>query len=166
MHVCWHKFARYWDVEERLVSVEAGRCIANSEEIVKRCDENSIGVVATLGSTVTGEYEPVREIADALDEFQTETGLDVPIPVDGASGDMVAPFVQPALEWDFSVERVASINASGHKCGLAPLGVGWIVATSEEFLPAELICNVNYLGGETPALAISFSSRGRLPILV
>ena len=122
VQVCWHKFARYWDVEQRLVPLEKGRYAMNAEEAVKLCDENTIGVVAVLGSTFTGEYEPVAEISDALDALQTETGLDIPIHVDAASGGFVAPFLQPDLLWDFRLPRVKSINASGHKYGLAPAG--------------------------------------------
>ena len=46
--------------------------------------------------------------------------------VDGASGGMIAPFLQPDLVWDFRLERVHSINTSGHKYGLIyPVWAGW-----------------------------------------
>jgi len=160
VQVCWHKFARYWDVEERLIPMEGDRYIISPEEVIKRCDENTIGVVAILGSTFTGQYEPVKEIADALDKLQADTGLDVPLHVDGASGAMVAPFIQPDLEWDFRNTRVVSINTSGHKYGLAPLGVGWAVWRDHDHLPDDLIFNVNYLGGDMPDFAINFSRPG------
>ena len=51
-----------------------------------RCDENTIGVVAILGSTFDGSYEPVAEICAALDAFESESGIDMPVHVDGASG--------------------------------------------------------------------------------
>ena len=127
VQVCWEKFANYWDVEMRLVPMEGDRFHLSAEEAVKLCDENTIGVVAILGSTFDGSYEPVQEICDALDAFQSETGIDVPVHVDGASGAFVAPFVDPELEWDFRLPRVASINASGHKYGLVYPGVGWVV---------------------------------------
>ena len=57
-------------------------------------------------------------LADALDALQARTGIDVPIHVDGASGAMVAPFLEPDLAWDFRLPRVASISTSGHKYGL------------------------------------------------
>src|SRR5215203_5912282 len=117
VQVCWEKFANYWDVEMRLVPMEGDRFHLSAEEAVARCDENTIGVVAILGSTFDGSYEPVKEICDALDELQDRTGLDIPVHVDGASGAFVAPFVDPELEWDFRLPRVASINASGHKYG-------------------------------------------------
>ncbi len=86
VQVCWEKFANYWDVEMRLVPMEGDRFHLSGEEAVKLCDENTIGVVAILGSTFDGSYEPVKEICDALDAFQDETGIDVPVHVDGASG--------------------------------------------------------------------------------
>jgi glutamate decarboxylase len=127
---------------------------------VARCDENTIGVVAILGSTFDGSYEPVKEICDALDELQDRTGLDIPVHVDGASGAFVAPFVDPELEWDFRLPRVASINASGHKYGLVHPGVGWVVWRDAEALPEDLIFWVNYLGDNMPTFALNFSRPG------
>ena len=124
------------------------------------CDENTIGVAAVLGSTFDGSYEPVKEIAAALDQLQQETGLDIPIHVDGASGGFVAPFLHPDLEWDFRVKRVQSINASGHKYGLVYPGVGWVVWRDEDALPQDLIFDVNYLGGHMPTFTLNFSRPG------
>jgi len=127
---------------------------------VAQCDENTIGVVAILGSTMDGSYEPVKEISDALDELQRTRGHDIPVHVDGASGGFVAPFLQPFLEWDFRVPRVASINASGHKYGLVYPGVGWVVWREPSALPEDLVFRVNYLGGEMPTFALNFSRPG------
>ena len=160
VQVCWHKFARYWQVEERLVPMEGDRFIIGAEEAVALCNENTIGVVGILGSTYTGEYEPIAAISAALDAYESETGFDIPIHVDGASGGFVAPFLQPDLEWDFRLPRVKSINASGHKYGLAPLGVGWVLWRDTAELPDELIFRVNYLGGEMPTFGINFSRPG------
>ena len=115
VQVCWEKFCNYWEVEPRYVPMEGDRFHLNGEEAVKLCDENTIGVVAILGSTFDGSYEPVQEISDALDDLQERSGLDIPIHVDGASGGMIAPFLDPDLAWDFRLPRVASINPSGHK---------------------------------------------------
>jgi glutamate decarboxylase len=157
VQVCWHKFARYWDVELREIPMEPGRLTMTGEEVVKRCDENTIGVVPTLGLTFTGHYEPVKEVHEALDRLQEERGLDIPIHVDAASGGFVAPFLEPDLLWDFRLPRVKSINASGHKFGLSPLGVGWVVWREREDLPEDLVFDVNYLGGEMPTFALNFS---------
>jgi glutamate decarboxylase len=160
VQVCWEKFCRYWDVEPRLVPMEGDRFHLSAAEAVKHCDENTIGVVAILGSTFDGSYEPVKEIAAALDRLERERGLDVPIHVDAASGGFVAPFIQPELEWDFRIERVQSINASGHKYGLVYPGVGWAIWRNEEALPRELVFDVNYLGGHMPTFALNFSRPG------
>jgi glutamate decarboxylase len=124
------------------------------------CDENTIGVIVIMGSTMDGSYEPVSEVSSALDQLQEDKGLDVPIHVDGASGGFVAPFLQPDIEWDFRVPRVASINTSGHKYGLVYPGVGWIVWRDAQCLPEDLIFKVNYLGGEMPTFALNFSRPG------
>jgi glutamate decarboxylase len=160
VQVCWEKFCRYWDVEPRLVPMEGERFHLDAEQAVARCDENTIGVVSVLGSTFDGSYEPVGEIAGALDQLESETGLNVPLHVDGASGGFVAPFIQPGLEWDFRIPRVQSINASGHKYGLVYPGVGWAIWRDEEALPKDLIFDVNYLGGHMPTFALNFSRPG------
>jgi glutamate decarboxylase len=160
VQVCWHKFTRYWDVEHREIPMEGDRLIMNAEEVLKRVDENTIGVVPTLGVTFTCDFEPVKEVSDALDKLQQDTGLNIPIHVDGASGGFLAPFVYPDLEWDFRLPRVKSINSSGHKFGLAPLGAGWCVFRDKEDLPDDLIFWVNYLGGNMPTFALSFSRPG------
>jgi glutamate decarboxylase len=160
VQVCWDKFCRYWQVEPRLVPMEPGRLHLTGAEAAARCDENTIGVVAVLGSTMDGSYEPVAEIASALDAHQARTGQDIPIHVDGASGGFVAPFLAPDLEWDFRIPRVASINTSGHKFGLVYPGVGWIIWRDPAALPDDLIFRVNYLGGEMPTFALNFSRPG------
>ena len=160
VQICWHKFARYFDVELREIPMEGDRLIMSAEEVLKRVDENTIGVVPTMGVTFTCQYEPVKEVHDALDKLQAETGLDIPMHIDGASGGFLAPFCAPDIEWDFRLPRVKSINASGHKFGLAPLGAGWIVWREATDLPEELIFNVNYLGGDMPTFALNFSRPG------
>ena len=160
VQVCWEKFCRYWDVEPRLVPMEGDRLHLGAAEAVAMCDENTIGVVAVLGSTFDGSYEPVKEICSALDQLAREGGPDVPVHVDAASGGFVAPFVQPELEWDFRLDRVQSINASGHKYGLVYPGVGWAIWRDKQALPKDLVFDVNYLGGSMPTFALNFSRPG------
>ena len=160
VQVCWEKFCRYWEVEPRLVPMEGDTYHLTPERAIAHCDENTIGVVAILGSTFDGSYEPVAEIASALDDLEQKEGLDVPIHVDGASGGFVAPFLDPELVWDFRLPRVQSINASGHKYGLVYPGVGWAVWRDKSALPKELIFDVNYLGGDMPTFALNFSRPG------
>ncbi len=160
VQVCWEKFCRYWDVEPRQVPMEGDRFHLGAEEAAALCDENTIGVVAILGSTFDGSYEPVNEIAAALDRLERERGVYVPIHVDAASGGFVAPVLRPELEWDFRLDRVQSINASGHKYGLVYPGVGWAVWRTEEALPRDLVFDVNYLGGHMPTFALNFSRPG------
>jgi glutamate decarboxylase len=160
VQVCWEKFCNYWEVEPRLVPMDGDRLHLTADEAVARCDENTIGVVAVLGSTFDGSYEPVAEIAAALDAVQGHTGWDIPVHVDGASGAMVAPFLDPDLVWDFRLPRIASINTSGHKYGLVYPGVGWVLWRHRRHLPEDLIFSVNYLGGDIPTFALNFSRPG------
>jgi glutamate decarboxylase len=155
--VCWHKFVKYWDIEARDVALEGNDLVMDPERAAAACDENTIGVVAVLGSTFTGDYENIAALNAALDRLQEKTGLDIPIHVDGASGAFVAPFLQPDLEWDFRLPRVKSINTSGHKYGLVFPGVGWVIWREAADLHPDLIFHVDYLGGTMPTLAINFS---------
>jgi glutamate decarboxylase len=160
VQVVWEKFCNYWDVDARLVPMEGDRFHLDAETAVAHCDENTIGVVTILGSTFDGSYEPIADIAAALDDYERESGNDVPIHVDGASGAMIAPFLDQDLVWDFRLERVASINTSGHKYGLVYPGIGWVVWRDEEALPEELVFRVDYLGGDMPTFTLNFSRPG------
>jgi glutamate decarboxylase len=165
VQVCWEKFANYFDVEPRLVPITEEHRTLDGHNLAAYVDENTIGVVAVLGVTYTGMYEPVRKIAAALDQIQAETGIDVPIHIDGASGAFVAPFLQPELEWDFRVGRVHSISTSAHKYGLVYPGLGWVVWRSADYLPEDLIFKVSYLGGAMPTFALNFSRPGAQVLL-
>lgn len=160
VQVCWEKFCTFWEVEARQVPMEGDRFHLDPLAAAELCDENTIGVVGILGSTFDGSYEPIGELCAALDALQERTGLDVPVHVDGASGAMVAPFLDEDLVWDFRLPRVSSINTSGHKYGLVYPGVGWALWRSAEELPQELVFRVNYLGGDMPTFALNFSRPG------
>ena len=165
VQVCWEKFCNYFEVEPRFVPVSAEHKVLDGHDLASYVDENTIGVVAILGVTYTGMYEPVAQLAAALDEVEARTGLDVKLHVDGASGAMVAPFIQPDLVWDFRLDRVVSINTSGHKYGLVFPGLGWVVWRAQEFLPDDLVLRVSYLGGEMPTFALNFSRPGAQVLL-
>ncbi|WP_329471773.1 glutamate decarboxylase [Streptomyces sp. NBC_01723] len=160
VQVCWDKFCNFWEVEARQVPMEGDRFHLDPRAAAELCDENTIGVVGVLGSTFDGSYEPIADLCAALDALQERTGLDVPVHVDGASGAMVAPFLDEDLVWDFRLPRVASINTSGHKYGLVYPGVGWALWRDSAALPEELVFRVNYLGGDMPTFALNFSRPG------
>lgn len=160
VQVCWEKFCTFWEVEPRQVPMDGERFHLDPQAAAELCDENTIGVVGILGSTFDGSYEPIADLCAALDDLQERTGLDIPVHVDGASGAMIAPFLDPDLVWDFRLPRVSSINTSGHKYGLVYPGVGWALWRSQAELPEELVFRVNYLGGDMPTFALNFSRPG------
>jgi glutamate decarboxylase len=160
VQVVWEKFCRYFDVEPKYLPMAKGRYVITPEQVRDAVDENTIGVVAILGTTFTGELEPVAEIAAALDDIAANGGPDVPLHVDAASGGFVVPFLHPELKWDFKIPRVVSINVSGHKYGMTYPGIGFVVWRSKEYLPEDLVFRVNYLGGDMPTFTLNFSRSG------
>ena len=160
VQVVWEKFCRYFDVEPRYLPMAEGRYVITPEQVLDNIDEDTIGVVAILGTTFTGELEPVGEICDALDKLAAGGGLDIPVHVDAASGGFVVPFLHPDLEWDFRLPRVVSINVSGHKYGLTYPGIGFVVWRNGEWRPEDLVFRVNYLGGDMPTFTLNFSRPG------
>lgn len=153
VQVCWEKATRYFEIDEKLVNCTEDRYVIDPKQVVDLVDENTIGICCILGTTYTGEYEDVKAVNDLLEE----RGMDTPIHVDAASGGFVAPFTVPDLEWDFRLPRVVSINVSGHKYGLVYPGVGWVVWRGAEYLPQELVFNINYLGAEQSSFTLNFS---------
>lgn len=157
VHVCWDKFARYFDVEPRIIPMEKDRYTISAAEVEKRLDENTICVGAILGTTFTGQHDPIEEINNLLVRVKKQKDWDIPIHVDGASGGFIAPFLYPKLKWDFRLQQVKSINVSGHKYGLVYPGIGWLIFRDESDIPEDIIFTVNYLGGKMPTYTLNFS---------
>ena len=156
--VCWEKFCRYWDIEMRLVPLDADHLSLNMDTVMDYVDDHTIGITAILGITYTGKYDDVAKLDELVEAYnEKHPKLPIRIHVDGASGAMVAPFVEPDLLWDFKLKNVWSINASGHKYGLVYPGIGWVLWRGKEALPNDLIFWVSYLGGEEATMAINFS---------
>ena len=158
VHVVWEKFCRYFDVEPRIVPLQENKYTIGPEDVEPHLDENTIGVAAVLGTTFTGHADDIPGINDLLVGWKNDKGLDIPLHVDGASGAFVWPFLYPHSEWDFRLEQVRSINASGHKFGLVYPGIGWLVFREESDLPDELVFEENYLGKVDKTFTLNFST--------
>jgi len=157
VQIVWKKFLKYFDVEGRIAPLEVGNYRLTTKHLDKLVDENTICVVAIAGQTFTGEDDDIQEIHDWLDAYERRTGISIPMHIDGASGGFVNPFLYPNYKWDFRLRRVQSINASGHKFGLVPPGLGWVVFKERKTFNEDLIFYVNYLGGEMPTATLNFS---------
>jgi glutamate decarboxylase len=157
VQIVWKKFMRYFDVEPRIIPLKPGNYRLTAERLDKYVDEKTICVVAIAGQTFTGEDDDIQEIHDWLDAHEKRTGISIPMHIDGASGGFVNPFLYPDYRWDFRLPRVQSINASGHKYGLVPPGLGWVVFKDRKVFNEDLVFYVNYLGGEAPTATLNFS---------
>jgi glutamate decarboxylase len=158
VHVVWEKFCRYFDVEPRIIPLQRDKYKIGPEDVEPHLDENTIGVAAVLGTTFTGHTDDIVGINDLLLRVKGERGLDIPLHVDGASGGFVWPFLYPHSEWDFRLEQVRSINASGHKFGLVYPGIGWLVFRERSDLPEDLVFYENYLGKTDATFTLNFST--------
>lgn len=157
VHTVWEKFARYFDVELKLIPLREDIYTITAQDVMEEIDENTIAVGAVVGTTFTGQMDPIEDINNALLEIKKTKGWDIPMHVDGASGGFILPFLYPDLLWDFRLEQVRSINVSGHKYGLVYPGIGWLIFKDKIDLPEELIFNINYLGGLMPNYSLNFS---------
>ncbi|HEX6116749.1 MAG TPA: glutamate decarboxylase [Solirubrobacterales bacterium] len=157
VHVVWQKFCRYFDVEPREIPLQPGKYTINAEDVEPHVDENTIGVVAVLGTTFTGHAGDIVGIDALLGDLRAK-GNDVPLHIDAASGGFVWPFLHPDDRWDFRLESVRSINVSGHKFGMVYPGIGWLVFRSKEDLPEELVFYENYLGETDATFTLNFST--------
>ncbi|KAF9404807.1 hypothetical protein HW555_014156 [Spodoptera exigua] len=155
--VCWEKFCVYWDIEMREVPMDNGELSMNVDKVMDYVDDYTIGIVGILGITYTGKFDDIKALDDLAEEYNKTHEHELVIHIDGASGAMFVPFVNPELAWDFRLKNVVSINTSGHKYGLVYPGVGWIIWRDKEYLPEELVFDVSYLGGHMPTMAINFS---------
>jgi glutamate decarboxylase len=164
-HVSVLKCCKFLDIQPRVIPLAKGRHILDPDLVAAQLDENTIGVMCILGTTLTGEFDPVEAIHEKLVEYNAAHGTEISIHVDAASAGFTVPFSHPNLKWDFSLPLVKSIDVSGHKFGLVYPGIGWILFRDKEDLPADLVFHVNYLGSDEPSYGLNFT-RPAAPVLL
>ena len=161
VQVCWDKFCRYWDVEPRLVTVDAETPHLTAEKAVAACDENTIGVVAILGSTFDGSLRAgegestTRSTSSRRRRASTSRSTSTARRARSSRRSST-----PSSSGTSACRACMSINTSGHKYGLVYPGVGWIIWRDADDLPEDLVFKVDYLGGEMPTFALNFSRPG------
>jgi glutamate decarboxylase len=165
VHTCWEKFARYFEVQARVVPMQEGRYTIGGGDVEPLLDERTIGVAGVLGTTFTGQMDDLASIDALLQRVESQRGWRIPLHVDAATGGFLTPFSEPELKWDFRLERVRSINVSNHKFGLVYPGMGTVVFREQEDLPEELVFHINYLGGDMPNYSLNFSRPSNSVIL-
>jgi glutamate decarboxylase len=158
---CWEKFFRYFDVIPRFSQPNLinNSMVVDPKDLCALCDDHTIGVVAILGNHYNGAYDPVWDIDKEIKRINEERGLQIGIHIDAASGEFVAPFQEEMedKEFDFRLETVLSISASGHKFGESICGTGWIVFRQSEDLAEHIAVTVTYLGGRSDSMTLNFS---------
>ena len=155
--VVWEKFATLWNIEMRQVPLTKEHITLDIDQALKMCDENTICVVAIQGVTWTGLNDDVEALDAALDKYNAETGNEVCIHVDAATGGYILPFLFPEKKWDFRLKWVLSISTSGHKFGLVYPGLGWVVWKDKKYLPGDMSFTVDYLGAEVTQVGLNYS---------
>lgn len=165
VHVCWQKFALYFDVSCRIINIQNNQLILTADKVAEAIDENTIAVGCVLGNTFTGQLDQIEQINELLIQLKKNKGWNIPIHVDAASGGFVIPFLHPELLWDFRLEQVASINVSNHKFGLVYPGMGSLVFQDKTLLPRELIFNVDYIGSTIQNYGLNFSKPSIMVLL-
>lgn len=155
--VVWEKFCQLWQIEMRTVPVTLEHPTLDISQAIGMCDENTICIVPIAGVTWTGMNDDIEALDNALEEYNSKTGYDIPIHVDAASGGFILPFLNPEKKWDFRLKWVLSISTSGHKYGLVYPGLGWVIWKDKKYLPDEMSFSVNYLGASITQIGLNFS---------
>ena len=129
------------------------------EEVIKRVDENTIGVMPTFGVTFTCQYEPVAEVAAALDTLARDKKLDIPMHVDAASGGFTAPFMSQTLSGiSYSARPVDQCVRPQIRIGSSRGGMGGVARPDRLAGGTDLLCELS--GRQHADLALIFSRPG------
>jgi glutamate decarboxylase len=87
VHTVWEKFAKYFDVELKLIPLKDEVYTISVEDVAQEIDENTIAVGAVIGTTFTGQMDPIKEINDMLLEVKNPKDGTFPymwmVPVEG-----------------------------------------------------------------------------------
>ncbi|KAL7573185.1 hypothetical protein ACA910_018845 [Epithemia clementina (nom. ined.)] len=154
----WEKLFRYFDVMPRFMFPKlANKMRIEASQIKDLVDDKTMAVVGILGNHYNGAYDPIWDMDKVVAEVNAEKGLQVGIHVDAASGGFVAPFQDNVPPFDFRLENVLSISASGHKFGESVCGTGWLVFRHREDLAEHISVSVTYLGGVSDSITLNFS---------
>ncbi|VUC28957.1 unnamed protein product [Clonostachys rosea] len=158
-HVSIAMSAMVCDLELRTIDVDKHNGFAiDPAQVSESLDELTVGVVMILGNTYTGALDPIYKVSLLLDEYEDKTGNNVPIHVDAASGGFFVPFLEERIMWDFTLERVVSINASSHKFGMVPAALGWVIWRDQAYISKDMRHQSSYLMGENEHITAKYSS--------
>ena len=129
VHFSFHKIFALLGLTARVVPVDARLRLA-PDQVEANISDNTIGVVATAGSSEFGVVDQVDEIGSRL------AGRNIRFHVDAATGGFIIPFARELgrdlPQFDFTVAAVDSITIDPHKYGLANVPAGAILFREAE----------------------------------
>ena len=148
-HYSWPKAMYYLGLgDENLIEVDLDHCgrmsVSDLERKLNLLHEKKIpllGVVAIVGTTELGTVDPVKPIADLLEEFKAKTGEHIWLHLDAAYGGFFRSLVgSPAarlIDTDLfenlnSMSRADSVTLDPHKLGYVPYASGAFLCKNQE----------------------------------
>ena len=152
-----------WLTGTRLVKTRVDRNHkAAPKAIEKEVNENTVGIIATAGTTYLGQIDPIEEISKIALEYK------IPFHVDAAFGGFVIPFLRELGmcedSFDFENRGVTSMSIDAHKMGLAPIPSGSILFRYKKHLKL-ITKRIPYLPGASSKQASILGTRPAAPIL-
>ena len=133
-----------------------GRYGMDVEQMLAHVDENTIGVVPTLGVTYTGRTsrsEPWPRCSTICRPRAVSTSTSTSTPPAAGSSPLLR--ARPGVGLPPPPGEVD--QRLGPQVRAGALGVGWVVWRDQAELPDELVFHVNYLGGDMPTFQLNFS---------
>ncbi|MAH60813.1 MAG: hypothetical protein CMF42_00715 [Legionellales bacterium] len=153
----WEKLIKYMDVDVQLIYPSYKDFKIDPKALKDTINEKTMGVICIMGNHYGGQYDSVGEVNEIVEEINQSQGYQIGIHVDAASGGFIAPFQADVPAWDFRLNNVLSISASGHKYGESCCGTGWLVWRKREDLSEHVAIPITYLGGHAESYTLNFS---------
>ncbi len=144
IHPAFTKAAHLFGVRLKLVAVdEDGR--VDPAAMARAIDRNTIALAASAPQYVTGDVDPIPELATLALRKK------LPMHVDACFGGFILPWLErlgvdmPA--WDFRVPGVTSVSADLHKYGYAAKGASVLLYRDMSYLRHQFFVATGWPGG-------------------
>lgn len=158
-HAAYDKAACYFNIQVVRAPVADDWCV-EVEGVRRRCNRNTIMIIASAPGFPHGVIDPIPELAS----LAVHHGIC--LHVDCCLGGFVLPFAKkigyPIPPFDFSVPGVTSMSVDCHKYGLAPKGTSVVLYRSHELRKHQFCAVTDWSGGLYVSPSVSGSRSGAL----